>query len=223
MNVFLDIETLPAVHWSAKQQAEHVASCAPKSIRHGSHVVEWAKKHGRDAFARTALDWRHARLLCIGLAIDNDPAQVAFPTKVGLYQPVFEQERELLLRVHGAVTAALHTHDECEPITLVTWNGLAFDAPLLQRWAVAANAAEQTRWWADHDDLMKRWAMGQRGPASYSSLADVCHFLGIDYDPGVDGSEVFDLWFNGELERIRSKCIADVVATREVYRKLRPL
>jgi predicted PolB exonuclease-like 3'-5' exonuclease len=68
-------------------------------------------------------------------------------------------------------------------------------------------------------DTMQEWCKWSfRGKVS---LAALCEALGIPVkQTGLDGSKVYDYYMAGRLEEIYEYCKSDVVAAREVYKRL---
>ena len=65
---------------------------------------------------------------------------------------------------------------------------------------------------------MAAWA-GKRGTIGLDKL---CKALSVPTPKGdgMDGSQVFDAWLAGELDRIAKYNAADVVATRAIWHRL---
>ena len=116
---------------------------------------------------------------------------------------------------------------------LVSWNGSGFDLPVLNYRALIhqVNAArfwdlgEQdrefkynnyiSRYHMRHLDLMDVLAMYQgRGNAPLDEMAQLCGFPG---KLGMDGSQVWPAFQQGQIEAIRNYCETDVVNTFLVY------
>ncbi len=116
---------------------------------------------------------------------------------------------------------------------LVSWNGGGFDLPVLHYRGLIHNVVAPRYWdlgeddrdfkWNNyisryhmrHTDLMDLLAMYQgRGNAPLNQLAQLCGFPG---KLGMDGSQVWDAYQNGEIEAIRNYCETDVVNTWLLY------
>jgi predicted PolB exonuclease-like 3'-5' exonuclease len=116
---------------------------------------------------------------------------------------------------------------------LVSWNGSAFDLPVLTYRALLAGV-QAPRFWetgeADvafrynnylsryhwrHTDLMDVLSGFQsRGRVS---LANMAILLGLPGKLGFEGSKVWEAWQGGDLEAIRRYCETDVLNTWLVY------
>ena len=112
---------------------------------------------------------------------------------------------------------------------LVSWNGSGFDLPVLNYRALL-HGVQAPRYWETgdedpsfrynnylsryhwrHTDLMDVLAAFQgRGRAS---LANMATLLGLPGKLGFDGSQVWEAYLAGHLERIRAYCETDVLNT----------
>jgi 3'-5' exonuclease len=116
---------------------------------------------------------------------------------------------------------------------LVSWNGSAFDLPVLTYRALLAGVRAPRFWetgaadpefrynnylsryhWR-HTDLMDVLSGFQsRGRVSLATMACL---LGLPGKLGLDGSRVWDAWQNGDLAGIRHYCETDVLNTWLIY------
>jgi hypothetical protein len=63
---------------------------------------------------------------------------------------------------------------------------------------------------------MEMWAVDFK---DYVSLDKIAKFLGLEgKEDGIDGSKVYDMWLEGQLEKIENYCRDDVELVREVYK-----
>jgi hypothetical protein len=215
MHVYIDIETLPAA-WSDAEIDAHAAKSVPGNYTKPDSITKWIAENRAELHARTALDGFHARLLAVGVAIeDEDP--------VVLYTEA------------GSDTGALGVLEELSRIVPrgdgVTWVGhniLGFDLPMLRRccwrYGQGSNAAHvlsgrlAVRRSPQVVDTQEVWAGTERG--RYYRLDDVARAVGLQGKGGMSGADVYPAWVAGEHERIRSYCAADVALTRAVYWRL---
>jgi 3'-5' exonuclease len=120
---------------------------------------------------------------------------------------------------------------------LVSWNGSAFDLPVLHYRALI-HGVPARRYWDQgdedrdlrfsnyvnryhlrHVDLMDVLSRYQsRAAAPLDEVARLCGFAG---KLGMDGSQVWDAYCDGGLERIRAYCETDVVNTYLLYCRFR--
>jgi predicted PolB exonuclease-like 3'-5' exonuclease len=116
---------------------------------------------------------------------------------------------------------------------LVSWNGSAFDLPVLTYRALA-NGVRAARFWESgeqdpafrynnylsryhrrHTDLMDVLSGFQR--RGRVSLANVACLLHLPGKLGFEGSQVWEAWQSGNLEGIRRYCETDVLNTWLIY------
>lgn len=116
---------------------------------------------------------------------------------------------------------------------LVTWNGGAFDLPVLHYRAMRHKVTARLYWeqgegnpqfkWNNyisryhqrHLDLMDLLALYQ--PRAYAKLDEIAHLLGFPGKLGMDGSKVWDTYLQGDIKAIRDYCETDVINTYLVY------
>jgi predicted PolB exonuclease-like 3'-5' exonuclease len=134
-------------------------------------------------------------------------------------------EKELIERFFDGV-------DKFTP-ELVSWNGSGFDLPVLH-YRSLLHGVTAARYWETgdgdssfrfsnylsrfhwrHMDLMDVLSGFQgRGRASLDAVATL---LGLPGKVGMQGSQVWDVYLNGGLKRIRDYCETDVLNTYLVY------
>lgn len=123
------------------------------------------------------------------------------------------------------------TFVERERPHLVTWNGRAFDLPVLalrcMRHGVPLRFYYQDRDYRyryteeGHLDLAD--SLTDHGAAKSMGLDAVAHVVGLPGKVGVDGSQVEGLYNAGQIELIRNYCLSDVVQTAFVLLRFRLL
>lgn len=116
------------------------------------------------------------------------------------------------------------THFERHRFQVVTWNGRAFDMPVLLQRAMVHGIA--TPAW--HTRRQGRFSYGQRyadwhvdlvdvlsnyGASSRLSLDEACVGLGLPGKPGTSGADVADLVAAGDLASVRDYCEGDALNT----------
>jgi predicted PolB exonuclease-like 3'-5' exonuclease len=206
--LYLDIETLPAA-WTDEQVDAHAAASVPGNYTKPESVAKWIAENRQEAWLRTALDWRHARICAIGVIVeighDVQERTVAMLDEHG--------ERKMLAELDAIM-------EQYAPDTIVGHNVIGFDLPRLHI-AAARTLPSLARRLADYRghrhavvDTM-RLAMG----AERCRLGDLAIALGLEGKSG-DGSQVWDLWLAGCRDEIAAYCLQDVEVTRAVYRAL---
>lgn len=130
------------------------------------------------------------------------------------------------------ITRFFHGIEKYTP-TLVSWNGSGFDLPVLHYRALLNNVVAQRYWEVGQMDPNFRWnnylsryhyrhldlmdvLAGYTNRAN-APLDDLAVMLGFPGKMGVSGSQVWDLYQQNEIKRIRDYCETDVLNTYLVY------
>ena len=120
--------------------------------------------------------------------------------------------------------------------TLVSWNGLGFDLPVLHYRSLLHGVAAPRYWETGEDDPGFRWnnylsrfhqrhtdlmdvLSAYQGRAA-APLELVATLLGLPGKMGQSGAQVWDRYLAGELQGIRDYCELDVLNTYLVYLRL---
>lgn len=224
--LFLDCETVPSQHPDAREQARAELK-PPGTLKKPESIQSWwdteAEAALESAYRKQALDPAQGELCCIGFAVDDaDPVAVVRT----LNEPEGDYLRRALAVVDEHLREANRQADpllqpwiDAAPVYPVGFNIAKFDLQFL-RWRCWASRIATPSWLPgpfaraprDFGDVM----MLAAGPTGTMSLDKVCRALGIASPKaeGVDGSQVLDLWRNGEHERIVAYCCSDVQAAR---------
>ena len=113
-------------------------------------------------------------------------------------------------------------------ISLITYNGLSFDLPVLWHSAIRLGILVDPRMYKDltkkydnryHYDVMQIMSGWDR--QRYKSFDFYLCWLGLEPKMG-DGSMVYDWWQKGEYESIRKYCEHDVDMLVKLWEKLEP-
>jgi predicted PolB exonuclease-like 3'-5' exonuclease len=122
---------------------------------------------------------------------------------------------------------------------LVSWNGSGFDLPVMhyrslihglcasRYWDMGEDDRDFkfnnyiNRYHTRHLDVMDLLAMYQ--PRAYAPLDEMAKLCGFPGKLGMDGSEVWNAWLDGGIERIRRYCETDAANTYLMYLKLQCL
>lgn len=129
------------------------------------------------------------------------------------------------VRFSDADEALYRIDDLLRGTSCVTFNGIAFDLPVLMLTAQKARlfnlpsltaAATEPRYWsARHYDLALK--VSGYGAARGASLLRLCEALGIVVKRDTHGSEVGALFDSGNVQAIENYCETDVCATLLAY------
>lgn len=117
--------------------------------------------------------------------------------------------------------AALSEFVEREAPTLVTWNGRAFDLPVVVLRCL--HHGIPLGWYYGRRDVRYRYtdeghldlgdALAERGAVKQTSLDIAARLIGLPGKMGVDGSQVEGLFRAGRLDAIKHYCLTDVAQT----------
>jgi len=243
----LDIESIPAQRpdvlaeiRESKQSAlaaEIEAIRAPGNYKDAEKIAAWLSNEGqqkaqalRDAFdadvdatyRKTGLDGAYGQICAIGFAVDDAAPQTVWSND--WQAPACEAE--LLEDFYIALGDVISPAAE-RSLTVVGHNVASFDLRfMVQRsivnrvrpHGVIARAAQAKPWESDKVfDTMVQWA----GVGNRISLDKLCKALGIQSPKGdITGATVWDAVQAGRIAEVADYCAGDVVATREVHRRL---
>lgn len=120
---------------------------------------------------------------------------------------------------------------------LVSWNGGGFDLPVLQYRALIHGVAARRYWDQGEDDRDSRYSnyvnryhlrhvdlmdvLSRYQARAAAPLDEVARLAGFAGKLGMDGSQVWQAYCDGQIERIRAYCEADVVNTYLLYCRFR--
>ena len=216
MLITLDIETLPT------NNAELIASIAseiehPKTMSKAETIAKWEVEDKpalvKAAVAKTSFDGTYGRILCIGLAIDNE-APIHY---IG-------DEREVLDGFMAGLGAILPESRYDPSAIFIGHNLTGFDLRFLWQRCVInkinmsptlAAACKAKPWDKAVADTMLMWNPERDRRISLDRL---CKALGVQTSKGdMDGSKVHETYLAGDLDKIAAYCRDDVSATRECY------
>ncbi len=216
--LFLDIETVPSVyrwkdldpvmrgHWEQKTR----------------HRQEMREASAEQLYAEAGILAEFGRIICIGVGIARKEGD-GHHLRVTSYHG--DDEREVLVRFCDL----LNNHYNTEDHWLCGHNGREFDFPWIARRCVVhgirlprlLDISGLKPWEVGHLDTMQLWKFGDH--KAFTSLALLSHLLGIptpkDDITGADVARVY--WEDRDLERIAAYCRKDVVATTQLYLRLR--
>ncbi len=227
MRIFIDCETVPSQAPDARDLIR-ASIKPPGTLKKPESIAAWWQDAAPDAveeaWRKTALDASQGELVAISWASDDTEVSTAIRAKG-------DDERVVLVRFFGQVQRylednAIRDHRgqaiyEVDPFFVA--HNAAFDLGFLWRRSIVLGIRPPFRIPAPDAKpgsfgcTMKAWA----GPRDQISLDRLCRALGVPSPKGdMDGSKVYDAWQAGELDRIAKYNAADVVATRECWRRL---
>jgi hypothetical protein len=240
MNVFIDIETVPAADRQpfieeartnfkapstlTKAQAGADLKLSAEEIKFtsaGDLTARWEKEMAElkapevaeQAWRKTALDGTKGRVLSIAWRMQNGAH--------GLHINDPDSERETLQSFVDQLSAALSTHGTGRPPFFIGHN-VTFDLKFLFRRCVILGVRPpfalpfHGRHDKDYFCTMEAWC----GYGERISLANLCAALNIESSNDMDGSMVCDYWLAGRYAEIAAYNQDDIELTAQVYSAL---
>jgi hypothetical protein len=217
--LFLDIETVPQV-WKWADLDERTQQLFSDKTR---FEQERGEKSAEQVYQeKTGIFAEFGRIICIGVGtvrLEKDGPHLRVTTIHG------DDEKDVLLRFCDLLNRHYNTDDHW----LCGHNGREFDFPWIARRCIVRgirlprllDIGGLKPWEVGHIDTMQLWKFGDH--KSYTSLDLLTHILGIP-SPKSDmkGGDVARVYYEErDLERIASYCRRDVVATVQLYLRLK--
>jgi predicted PolB exonuclease-like 3'-5' exonuclease len=190
----------------------------------------WEHKHNKlyadkyedcwDSYEKqSALHPEFGKICCISLGVIAQEKRIEIKSFYG------ENEKELLISFSKGLNAICKN----QRIVLCGHNVKMFDIPYIAKRMIinrikihsSLNMYGKKPWDLNHIiDTMDVWKMGNyRGNESIKVL---CAVLGVPTPKDdIDGSQVSEAYYRGEIERIKSYCEKDVIATCRLFSAMR--
>jgi len=200
--IFLDCETIPPDR-SNPLIRERLESCTEEEYR------------------KLALDPEYARILCIGLIVEQDD-QILHRGTFGRdrHSNLFHLDEGRTLRAFWSLVKDFNINRDL----FIGWNILDFDLHLLCMrsviWRVKPSINLRFQRFRDHPiyDCMWEFEHYRRK----LKLDEAAKILGIESSKSdeVDGSKVYDLFLEGRHQEICDYCLKDTELTRAIYYRI---
>ncbi len=116
---------------------------------------------------------------------------------------------------------------------LVSWNGSGFDFPVLHYRSLFRSVDASLYWESGDSDQAFRWnnyynrfhqrhldlmdVLSGYSGQNRAPLDEVAKIMGFPGKPGMHGDQVYELWQNSEIQKIRNYCEWDVLNTWLIY------
>lgn len=209
MIITFDLETIPAKEKPSLDEIE-----APKNYKDEKKIKQYKEEKVEEEYRKQALKSLKGRLLCIGYAFDDEPAQCIMinPEDPNEYEMLNEFTELILTKKPRAIDPVFVGHNiKAFDILWLGHRALKYNLP--QLWKMLP----KYRYAKNLQDTAEIFAMTDF--KSYFSLKDIADFLGIECKSDLSGDQVYDAWLAGEYERIKKYCIEDVETVREIYNR----
>jgi len=228
VNIYIDIETIPAVHFTKQQIHELAVDKVPGTYKDKDKINAWVVENRQEIFEKTSFDFRYGWIACVVIAAEDDSPEIFYGASSGETQAtkLLESEFDMLDNIQDFLKA----YSSKRPPRFVGWNNAGFDMPWLWKAAIRAGATRlaqtivprgTTKYKLPWLDLMEVFACFQYGKSS--KQVDCAAYLGIaEPNPELNGSHVYKQWLSGD-NSYGTHCLSDVVTLREIHKRLEAL
>lgn len=205
--IYVDIETIPDM--SVPESELRAGISAPSNYKDPAKIREYIEDKAAGARAEMALDAAAGVILCMGIAVDDDPVQVfsnGLGTRAG--ESLMLDAVSRYLDGASSLTPRWVAHNADFDLAFLSLAALRHTSPI-GRWLPKGSAQVV--------DTMWRTRPGMRpGADKRISLDALCKVLGIAGKDGLTGADVFPAWQEGRIEEIELYCAADVERCRQI-------
>jgi predicted PolB exonuclease-like 3'-5' exonuclease len=234
MNIYLDIETIPAQDPEAikmlRKEADEEKRLikAPSNYKDVAKIDEYiaAKKIEIDAafderYRKTSFDGALGQIACISYAIDDNTPHSIWSVDWK------DSETDILNIFYDQLEAEYNPNSQTRPV-FIGHNILNFDLRFIFQRSVMLGIKPpiiipfKAKPWDDVVfDTMTAWA----GVGNRVSLAKLCDVFKLDSKGSeigeeIDGSKVWDFVQAGRIHDVAKYCSGDVERTRQIYKRL---
>ena len=234
MNIYLDIETIPAQDPEAikmlRKEADEEKRLikAPSNYKDVAKIDEYiaAKKIEIDAafderYRKTSFDGALGQVVCVSYAIDDNEPAVIYASDWK------DSEQFILTSLYENLQASYNPNSQVRPV-FIGHNIVSFDLRFLLQRSIIVGVKPpmfipfKAKPWDDVVfDTMTAWA----GVGNRVSMAKLCEVFKIDakgseVDGEIDGSKVWDYVQAGRIDDVATYCMHDVIRTRQIYKRI---
>lgn len=217
--IFFDIETIPCQLPGVLDEFK-AAVTAPAQYKKPESIAEWLRENrdseGEAAWLKTSFDGGMGHVVCISLAVDDEPARSYQIPSDAIGNPNFEAE--LLMNFFSDLT-------DIGRSVMVGHNIIGFDLPFLWKRCMVL-CVKPPHWFPRNPskyssemvrDTMNLWDMEQRAGGS---MDRICRLMGIPGKGDISGADVWPMVAAGDIEGVASYCRADVDRTRLMFKRM---
>lgn len=218
--VVIDIETVPNLEQRLVDYVVEKVS-PPNTMSKQETIDKWWQEKGedakKDAIHAMGLKGGLGRVLCVGLTVGDGDA-VCF-----MAESMDDDGERAVLQSLNNVMSDLYDKTRRQPYFIGHYIS-GFDLRYIwQRMVILGLKPalhmphDDTSWKGTYFDTMTAWA----GVKERVSLDDLCLYLGVESPKGeCTGSKVWEFAQAGRFDEISEYCKADVLATRECYKRM---
>ena len=229
MRIYFDVETVPSQAPDARDLVKATIK-PPATFKKPESIAAWWETDAPtaidEAWRKQSFDASVGELISLSWC-DDDMTEAST-----VIRGKDESERLMLQRFFGQLSAHFKLHAIRDQRGTELWedspyfiaHNATFDLGFVWRRSIILGVrppfkvpGPNAREGKDYACTMRTWS----GFKDTISLDRLCSALGIQSPKGdLDGSKVYDAWLAGELDRIAKYNAADVLATRECWRRM---
>jgi len=209
--LFIDLESIPSQSKKVKEEIRNSIS-PPGNIKKKESIDKWMEEKAESAseekWLKTSLDGTRGQIISIAYAGDNDEVQAVY----GDNEKILLKEFFSRLAGCGNPTLILHGSKDLFDLRFI------FQRAVIHGIEPTFPLHQDCRYNGDRTfDTMSAWF----GWGQYGSLDSICRALNIKSPKTtMKGSDVWKEYQAGNLDKIVEYNKDDVVALRQVYRRL---
>lgn len=224
MNIYLDIETVPAQDPAVR--AELAAEItAPGNYKKAESIAEWERDHKPalvdEAWRKTSFDGARGQIVCISVAADDSEPATYF------YDDWANKEQDIIAEAFSYIDLTFDPSSQRKPV-FIGHNIVGFDLRFLFQRAVINGIKPPSiipfhakPWDAQVYDTMAAWA----GVGNRVSMDKLCKALkiagkGSEIGEEIDGSKVWDFVQAGRIADVAKYCAGDVERVRAIHKAM---
>jgi len=208
INLYLDIETIPSQQpWVREYVASMVTH--PGQMKKPENIQKWVEEEKpsavEEAMDKCSFDGAMNQIICIGYAVDDEPAQVLIGDELTILKDLF--------------SVAIKCRHQAK---YIGHNIVGFDLRVIKQRSIvlgykppAAIPFDAKPW----DNIRVFDTMTQWDGQNKVRLDKLARAFGIK-GKTTDGSQVYQMWKDGKHQEIADYCKEDVELTRKVYKQM---
>ncbi|CNH74660.1 DNA polymerase II [Yersinia pseudotuberculosis] len=224
MNIFIDIETIPAQDPTVKQAIADGIT-APGQYKKAESIKEWLDVNRESAaeeeWRKTSFDGGFGHVCCISVAVNDGEVKT-------FVSPDWPNAEKHILADFFQFLHENYDPSRQTPPVFIGHNVADFDLRFLFQRAVVLGVRPPhflpvgaKSWDKSLFDTMTEWA-GYKGRVKLDKL---CRVLGLDLkgsDIGedIDGSKVWDFVRDGKIDLVAKYCAGDVERVRHIFNRM---